>query len=1029
MAHTKTRIISIIVAAIMTVTVAGFPMPAKAESKETKQITGKYDDFSNIADLKLNGAASVQSEGTQPAIRLIDNKQWQNGSFYYGNYVSLANDRSFSTMFSFKVTNPQSGTSGADGITFLLNTHTNNPGAVGGGMGYSGIINSLGIEFDTWDNANLNGDAGLYPNHIAVNINGYTEHPLATVKESEIEAILGTPAGTYNFGNGTSNGNKAPAVGSEKTYYSWIDYDGMNKTLTVRINANSNVRPDKAVITQQVDLGNATTLTSDKVYAGFTGATGVCYSKEYVKSWYFNNDYLPTSIDVNKYDYYEAPKITLTADPSTDATTSKITAVVKDHKGAVVAGVPVTFSILYGAAAKFTSPETVTTDANGVATAMLDGSNIPKGQITVDGAIDVANGGNNGTVTINNFGKATIVPTISDSTITAKKNSTCQLTSNDFTSHYTGGLNDIKIISLPVSTSGVLKNNGTVVKVGDVIPATALNLLTLSIPYGAANTASLQWQASSNGTDFSNTATITFNLAANHVPVASDIAVSTKLKTPVSGTTVATDADNDNLYYQVTSTPIQGTVSVNSTTGAWKYTPNASASGLDSFNVTVTDGFGGTATSNVLVTISDTLSAPPTTTDPSTGVMYESKFDDKTGVVTTKGNWQIASNGLKPNNGTENRVILDNTDATNYEITADATATGTGGGYGIIYHATKLQNLSGYVFQFDKSASNSFLVRKFTNGTENMTALKSVPMKSVMGDAFDLNAKHRIVIHVKDNEHVITVDGVEVLRFTDSTFTSGYVGLRSWQNIDAAFSYVKVVNLDTKTVKPITIPKIDFSYAYLYGYSDSLAAADESLTRAEVSTILYRILKQSGATTGFTRPSTPTYSDVPDSSWAYCALEYMTSIGAISGKDGMIYPDEKITRGEMAKIMCIAMGIKPNGSYSNSFTDTTASNQYYDYIMSLAEVNVLSGYPDGTMHPNSVLTRAEYVCMVNTLLGRNDRYYVDDQKSPYPDIDSSHWAYKEILRASFGFSDKADADGYYKVDAAKKLSRSTLDYD
>ena len=98
MAHTKTRIISIIVAAIMTVTVAGFPMPAKAESKETKQITGKYDDFSNIADLKLNGAASVQSEGTQPAIRLIDNKQWQNGSFYYGNYVSLANDRSFSTM-------------------------------------------------------------------------------------------------------------------------------------------------------------------------------------------------------------------------------------------------------------------------------------------------------------------------------------------------------------------------------------------------------------------------------------------------------------------------------------------------------------------------------------------------------------------------------------------------------------------------------------------------------------------------------------------------------------------------------------------------------------------------------------------------------------------------------------------------------------------------------------------------------------------------------------------------------------------
>jgi len=309
-----------------------------------------------------------------------------------------------------------------------------------------------------------------------------------------------------------------------------------------------------------------------------------------------------------------------------------------------------------------------------------------------------------------------------------------------------------------------------------------------------------------------------------------------------------------------------------------------------------------------------------------------------------------------------------------------------------------------------------------------MTALKSVSMKSVMGDSFDLNASHRIVIHVQDNLHVITVDGVEVLRFTDTTFASGYVGLRSWSNINAAFSYVKVVNLDTKIVAPITIPKIDFSYAYLYGYSDSIAAADESLTRAEVSTILYRILKQAGATTGFTCPSTPTYSDVDSSSWAYVALEYMTSIGAISGAGGIIKPDEKVTRGEMAEIMCVAMGIKPNGSYSNSFSDTGTDHKYYDYIMSLAEVDILNGYPDGTMHPDSALTRAEYVCMVNKMIGRDDRYYVDDQASPYPDIDSSHWAYKQVLRASFGFTDTLDASGHYTVDKAKKLDRSTLDY-
>ena len=67
--------------------------------------------------------------------------------------------------------------------------------------------------------------------------------------------------------------------------------------------------------------------------------------------------------------------------------------------------------------------------------------------------------------------------------------------------------------------------------------------------------------------------------------------------------------------------------------------------------------------------------------------------------------------------------------------------------------------------------------------------------------------------------------------------------------------------------------------------------------------------------------------------------------------------------------------------------------------------------------------------MVNKMIGRDDRYYVDDQKSPFPDINSSHWAYKQVLRASFGFTDTLDASGHYTVDKAKKLDRSTLDYD
>jgi len=82
-------------------------------------------------------------------------------------------------MFSFKIKNPQSGTSGADGIEFVINTATNNLGEYGGGIGYSGMVNSVGVEFDTFDNNSSYGDSSLYPNHIAININGDTTHPIA----------------------------------------------------------------------------------------------------------------------------------------------------------------------------------------------------------------------------------------------------------------------------------------------------------------------------------------------------------------------------------------------------------------------------------------------------------------------------------------------------------------------------------------------------------------------------------------------------------------------------------------------------------------------------------------------------------------------------------------------------------------------------------------------------------------------------------------------------------------------------------
>ena len=66
----------------------------------------------------------------------------------------------------------------------------------------------------------------------------------------------------------------------------------------------------------------------------------------------------------------------------------------------------------------------------------------------------------------------------------------------------------------------------------------------------------------------------------------------------ITGTLVFTDAiDGDSApNYTITSESSNGTASIDATTGAWSYTPNANFNGSDSFTVTVTDDEGYTET-------------------------------------------------------------------------------------------------------------------------------------------------------------------------------------------------------------------------------------------------------------------------------------------------------------------------------------------------------------------------------------------------------------------------------------------------
>ncbi|WP_068606939.1 tandem-95 repeat protein [Paenibacillus swuensis] len=114
----------------------------------------------------------------------------------------------------------------------------------------------------------------------------------------------------------------------------------------------------------------------------------------------------------------------------------------------------------------------------------------------------------------------------------------------------------------------------------------------------------------SDGNGGTDTATVTIAVTpVNDYPVTADVFLTTPEDTQVSGQVPGTDVDGDVLTYSLETSPTNGVVTVNAD-GAFTYTPQQDFNGFDSFTVRVNDGQGGTAESNVAITVTPVNDAP-----------------------------------------------------------------------------------------------------------------------------------------------------------------------------------------------------------------------------------------------------------------------------------------------------------------------------------------------------------------------------------------------------------------------------------
>ena len=225
-----------------------------------------FSDFSDPSILTLNGSAETTTTADGVVLRLTPALSNRAGSVFSRTPLNASN---FSTFFKFRITDPGgrifdcNTEAGADGIVFVVQSVSSDIGGIGGGIGYLGIGNSVGVEFDTWCNSAYNDPSS---NHVGI------------VSEGSVNHGAGSPL-TVDVSPNFDDGN---------IWYAWIDYDGL--ILEVRA-AQSATRPTAPLISEYIDI--PAILEQGSAYVGFTSGTGEDWVNHDIIAWEYRDSFDP----------------------------------------------------------------------------------------------------------------------------------------------------------------------------------------------------------------------------------------------------------------------------------------------------------------------------------------------------------------------------------------------------------------------------------------------------------------------------------------------------------------------------------------------------------------------------------------------------------------------------------------------------------------------------------------------------------------------------------------------------------------
>lgn len=191
--------------------------------------------------------------------------------------------------------------------------------------------------------------------------------------------------------------------------------------------------------------------------------------------------------------------------------------------------------------------------------------------------------------------------------------------------------------------------------------------------------------------------------------------------------------------------------------------------------------------------------------------------------------------------------------------------------------------------------------------------------------------------------------------------------------------------------------------AYVQGRNNGMIYPNANITRAEVATMLYRLLTPTAQ--DYYYDTSSKYQDLPENYWAKPYISALTHAKLLNGRtENLFKPEAYITRAEFVTVIYRII----NGSYFKTAMFPDIEGHWaQEQISFVADAGYVNG-SNGLFRPDDFITRAEAIAIINRVFDRQPE-----------DLSS-------LVSNMITFKDNQNTDAWYYLDIQEATNTHTF---